>query len=97
MYIDELKLSTKATNTLLRAGIRSVEKLCSVIKENKLAGVKSIDKDSILEIMEKVYCRNCKRSIYGEYKDCDINIENDGRYPNGANKCGVKVQFDISE
>lgn len=24
------------------------------------------------------YCADCKRSIYGEYKDCDINIENAG-------------------
>ncbi len=26
------------------------------------------------------YCMNCDRSIYGKYKDCDVNIENDGKY-----------------
>ena len=31
-------------------------------------------------INREEYCKDCKRSIYGEYKDCDINIENDGRY-----------------
>lgn len=96
MYIDELKLSTKTTNTLLRAGIRTVEKLCSIIKGNKLTDVKSIDKDGILEIMKSVYCRDCKRSIYGEYKDCDISIENGGKYPKDISKCGCKVQCDIN-
>lgn len=25
------------------------------------------------------YCKDCKRSIYGEDKDCDVNIENNGK------------------
>ena len=39
----------------------------------------------------KTYCKDCKRSIYGEYKDCDINIENDGLYVRGDSECGCKV------
>lgn len=37
------------------------------------------------------YCKDCKRSIYGEYKDCDINIENDGRYTKNT-ICYCKVK-----
>lgn len=48
-----------------------------------------IDKDN--------YCKDCKRSIYGEYKDCDINIENDGKYVMGDGECGCKVPFDKRE
>lgn len=35
---------------------------------------------------------NVKRSIYGDYKDCDINIENDGKYVGGTYKCGCKIR-----
>lgn len=31
-------------------------------------------------IDRKTYCKDCDRSIYGKYHDCDINIENDGEY-----------------
>lgn len=44
------------------------------------------------------YCKDCKRSIYGEYKDCDVNIENSGKYvapPNQA--CGCKIAVLKSE
>lgn len=40
---------------------------------------------------EMNYCKDCKRSIYGEYKDCDINIENNGRYVSGDSKCYCKI------
>lgn len=37
------------------------------------------------------YCKDCKRSIYGEYRDCDINIENHGRYVRGNDDCACKI------
>ena len=40
------------------------------------------------------YCRDCKRSIYGEYADCDINIENNGRYVKGDHPCYCKIGSD---
>lgn len=43
------------------------------------------------DIERKEYCKNCKRSIYGEYHDCDINIENNGVYPMAGDKCYCKV------
>lgn len=92
MYISELSLSTRVTNTLLRAGINTVEKLLSIIEEGRLSGVKSLGNDGYAEVMSETYCRNCQRSIYGDYKDCDVNIENDGKYVGGTYKCGCKVR-----
>ena len=40
------------------------------------------------------YCKDCKRSIYGEYADCDINIENDGKYARGDSPCYCKIGLD---
>jgi len=40
------------------------------------------------------YCKDCKRSIYGEYADCDINIENDGKYVRGEYPCYCKIGLD---
>ena len=40
------------------------------------------------------YCRDCKRSIHGEYADCDINIENNGRYVKGDHPCYCKIGSD---
>lgn len=94
MYVSELGLSTKTTNVLTRAWINTVDKLLSVIEDNKLKNVKCINENDIQEIMRAVYCRNCKRSIYGEYKDCDINIENDGQYVRETTKCGCKIPFE---
>ena len=37
------------------------------------------------------YCRDCDRSIYGKYHDCDINIENNGMYVRGDSKCYCKI------
>ena len=38
------------------------------------------------------YCKDCKRSIYGEYKNCDVNIENNGKYVAPPNQeCGCKI------
>ena len=37
------------------------------------------------------YCKDCDRSIYGKYKDCDINIENSGLYVMGDSKCYCKI------
>lgn len=91
MYVSELNLSTRVINTLLRAGINTVEKLHSLINKNKLYDVRALDKNGISEIMKEVYCRDCKRSIYGEYKDCDINTENSGKYVKGVCACRCKV------
>jgi len=37
------------------------------------------------------YCKDCKRSIYGEYRDCDVNIENNGAYVLSGDKCYCKI------
>lgn len=92
MYISDLDLSTKVINTLLRAGINTLEKLFSVIEEGELSRIKSLGADGYAEVIHETYCRNCKRSIYGDYKDCDINIENDGKYVGGTYKCGCKIR-----
>lgn len=39
----------------------------------------------------KEYCKDCKRSIYGEYHDCDVNIENYGMYVGADDKCYCKI------
>ena len=39
----------------------------------------------------KEYCKDCKRSIYGEYHDCDVNIENNGLYVMADDKCYCKI------
>lgn len=47
--------------------------------------------------MEQVdYCKDCKRSIYGAYKDCSINIENNGKYVLPDSKCYCKILEDGS-
>ena len=40
------------------------------------------------------YCKDCDRSIYGKYHNCDINIENDGKYVKGEYPCYCKVGLD---
>lgn len=35
------------------------------------------------------YCADCKRSMHGEYHDCDMNIENGGNEV--KNHCYCKV------
>ena len=37
------------------------------------------------------YCKDCERSIYGEYADCDVNIENNGQYVSCGSKCYCKI------
>ena len=39
----------------------------------------------------EIYCKDCDRSIYGKYHDCDINIENNGLYVLAADKCFCKI------
>ncbi len=46
--------------------------------------MKTIDRDN--------YCKDCKRSIYGEYKNCDVNIENNGKYVGSESECSCKVE-----
>lgn len=42
------------------------------------------------------YCKDCKRSIYGEYKNCDVNIENNGKYTSN-HECGCKVKSEVGD
>jgi hypothetical protein len=42
-------------------------------------------------INRETYCKDCDRSIYGKYHDCDINIENDGLYVMADDKCYCKI------
>jgi hypothetical protein len=42
-------------------------------------------------INRETYCSDCDRSIYGKYHDCDVNIENDGKYVLADEKCYCKI------
>lgn len=42
-------------------------------------------------INRETYCNECDRSIHGKYHDCDVNIENDGKYALGDEKCYCKI------
>lgn len=42
-------------------------------------------------INRETYCKDCDRSVYGKYHDCDVNIENDGKYVMGNEKCYCKI------
>lgn len=90
--IDDLGLSVRNYNTLKRAGIDTLDELLEVIDNERLYKIRGLGMKAATEIMQKVYCRNCKRSIYGEYKDCDINIENGGLFVRGTSLCGCKVR-----
>lgn len=90
MKIDELNLSTRTYNTLLRAGITTVEKIRGMEDED-LKKIKNLSEKCYKEVKQAVYCTDCKRSIYGEYKDCDVNIESNGKYVRGNNECHCKV------
>ena len=39
----------------------------------------------------ETYCKDCDRSIYGKYHDCDVNIENNGKYVMADEKCYCKI------
>lgn len=43
------------------------------------------------ELNRDTYCKNCDRSIWGKYHDCDVNIENDGKYVMAGPKCYCKI------
>jgi hypothetical protein len=43
------------------------------------------------------YCNDCKRSIYGKYKDCDVNIENNGNYVGTGDICHCSDAIKIME
>lgn len=45
-------------------------------------------------IDKNTYCKDCERSIYGKYSDCDVNIENNGVYVHGDSECRCKVKKD---
>ena len=44
-----------------------------------------------MSIDRETYCNDCDRSIYGKYHDCDVNIENDGKYVMADEKCYCKI------
>lgn len=90
MKIDDLNLSVRTYNTLLRAGITSVEKIREMTDED-LKSVKNLSEKCRKEVKQAVYCTDCKRSIYGEHKNCDVNIENRGKYVLAGDECGCKV------
>lgn len=90
MRIDDLDLSVRTYNALLRAGITTVEKIREM-KDEDLKSVKNMSDKCYKEVKRAVYCTDCKKSIYGEYKNCDINIENNGKYVLADNKCRCKV------
>lgn len=96
MHIGTLKLSTRTHNALLRAGITDVERLRSIPAE-ELNRVRNLPQSSIDEIKRAIYCMDCKRSIYWEYKDCDVNIENDGKYVMSGFDCHCKVPVNAEE
>ena len=39
----------------------------------------------------KNYCKDCDRSIWGKYLDCDTNIEDNGYYNLSSEKCYCKI------
>lgn len=43
------------------------------------------------------YCQNCARSIWGNIKDCDINIQNNGKYVLPDKFCKNKVSMDCCQ
>ena len=57
-------------------------------------GVRTADttqKGEPMSIDRETYCNDCDRSIYGKYHDCDVNIENDGKYVMADDKCYCKI------
>lgn len=42
-------------------------------------------------IDRSTYCKDCKRSIWGEYHDCDNNIADNGYFNLAGEKCYCKV------
>ena len=43
------------------------------------------------ETERMIYCNNCDRSINGKYHDCDVNLENGGKYVMAGDKCYCKI------
>ena len=91
MRIDELNLSVRTHNTLVRAGITTVERI-KRMSDDELRSVRNLSTKCIEEVRKATYCLDCERSIYGNYKNCDVNIENNGAYIGDPKmKCKCKV------
>lgn len=45
----------------------------------------------MIDTNAETYCKDCDRSVYGKYKNCDINIENEGLYTKGNYPCYCKI------
>ena len=59
--------------------------------DGDLKKIKNLSGKCYKEVKQAVYCTDCERSIYGEYKDCDVNIESNGKYVRGNCECHCKV------
>lgn len=90
MNIDKLGLTTRTHNILLRAGITTTEKIKEK-SDDDLKRIRNMSEKYYKEIKQAVYCTDCKRSIYGEYHDCDLNIKSGGKYLRGDYECHCKV------
>lgn len=92
MKIDELKLSVRTHNTLIRAGITTVDQV-KCMPDDELKRVRGLSAKCLEEVRKSVYCVDCERSVYGKYKNCDVNIENNGKYAGSLNKkCYCRVE-----
>ena len=90
MNIDKLGLTVRTYNILLRAGITTTEEIKEK-SDDDLKRIRNMSEKCYKEIKQAVYCTDCKRSIYGEYHDCDLNMENGGKYLRGDYECHCKV------
>lgn len=90
MKIDELGLTTRTHNLLLRSGLTTTEKIKEK-SDDDLKRIRNMSERCYKEIKQAIYCTDCKRSIYGEYHNCDTNIESDGKYLRGDHECHCKV------
>jgi DNA-directed RNA polymerase alpha subunit len=90
MSLDELELSVRTYNCLRRYGIETAEQL-KVMTDDDLRRVRNLSVKCMDEAKRAVYCLDCKRSIYGEYRSCDADIENNGKYAMADMPCHCKV------
>lgn len=107
-HLDRMIKLLSDLDETIESGVDSVETRSKVTLLSQAIKYKAIDlfKHSMFsKIYDEVidneckesYCVDCKRSVYGEYQDCDINLERLGEYPKLNDKCGTKVKYDILE
>ena len=81
-YIDQLAQDEKLVEKYLELKEKS---------DDDLKRIRNMSEKCYKEIKQAVYCTDCKRSIYGEYRDCDLNMKNGGKYLRGDYECHCKV------